>query len=104
LHVTESGVKFGETETAGEEELGDSEEENEAASLVRETIRESTQDPSIKQSEGEEDGIEKDAVPKKFRTLPKRDREATRMSATVALLYLACRWLRLPVMMADLHA
>ncbi len=106
LHVTQSGVKFGDTEAAAEEEPGDSEEEtNEAASLVRETIRESTQDPSIKHSEGEEDAEGKDAVPKKkFRTLPKRDREATRMSATVALLYLACRWLRLPVMMADLHA
>lgn len=81
----------------------------EAASLVRDTLRESDRGRNNSGSESSSDSENHDSdAPsgRRAKNLPTKKNtrlDGTRMEWSIAILYLACKWLRLPVMMADFH-
>lgn len=105
LHVTALQVQL--PATAGPKfsdvEMADNVETEEEL-LVRGAVRESQKNDadSEVENEGLESEVEKGGL--KRRTKPSKKGKGTpRMEWTAAILYLACKWLRLPIMMGDLH-
>ena len=109
LHADQSGVKYedgdGMPDSGGEEQAGSG---GEPASLVRDTLLESRSLPSDDGGDGDgspapaDDDHDRPEKRGGF-TLSRSQKDATKMEWTVAILYVACKWLRLPLMMADFH-
>lgn len=105
LHVTRSGAKLPQGPRSEKQDPATTEGEDEASSLVRDTIRETTT-PTQGDHEEVHDGNddEEDEGARRPKAIPDSDRRALNLRVSLVLLYLGCRWLQLPVMMADIQA